>query len=133
MNEIIRNIIYILITGVGVVLIKELMTLVNKKIDDIQLNIDVKDHEKLNKYIDGVQNVVNDVVLSVSQTYVDSLKSSGKFDATSQEEAKNKAIELATKMITEESKKAVVVLYGDFDTYLDSLIEAMVKKNKTTE
>ena len=130
MENILLDIIYILITGVGIVLTKYIVDLLNTKINEAQTNTKIADYDVLNKYIDSAQEIISNIVLSVSQTYVDSLKSSGKFDKESQAIAKNKAVELAKNMITEESKNAIIILYGDFDAYLDNIIESCVKKNK---
>ena len=130
MENILLDIIYILITGVGIVLTKYIVDLLNTKINEAQTNTKIADYDVLNKYIDSAQEIISNIVLSVSQTYVDSLKASGKFDAESQAIAKNKAVELAKNMITEESKNAIIILYGDFDAYLDNIIESCVKKNK---
>lgn len=69
-------------------------------------------------------------VLTVSQTYVDELKRQGKFDKQAQETAKQMAIDKAKSLITEEAKNAVTLLYGDFEAYLNSQIEALVRENK---
>ena len=39
-------------------------------------------------------------------------------------------IDMAKKMITEETKNAIIQVYGDFDVFLNSCIESMVKENK---
>ena len=130
MKDIILDIMYILITGVGIVLTKYVIDLLNSKINEAQSNTKIADYDVLNKYIDSAQEIISNIVLSVSQTYVDSLKASGRFDVESQTIAKNKAVELAKNMITEESKNAIIILYGDFDAYIDNIIESCVKKNK---
>ena len=130
MKDILLDIIYILVTGAGVILVKYIVDLLNSKINEAQVNTKIADYEVLNKYIDSAQEIIGNIVLSVSQTYVDSLKASGDFTKDAQIEAKNKAVELAKSMITEESKNAIIVIYGDFDKYLDSVIESCVKKNK---
>ena len=93
MENILLDIIYILITGVGIVLTKYIVDLLNTKINEAQTNTKIADYDVLNKYIDSAQEIISNIVLSVSQTYVDSLKASGKFDAESQAIAKNKAVE----------------------------------------
>ena len=132
MEELIRNIIYLILTGVGVALVKEVLTFINKKIDEVQANKEITNYQKLNQYVDKTQEIINNVVLSVSQTYTDSLKQSGDFNKEAQEQAKNKAIEMANKLITEESKNAIIVLYGDFNSFVDVMIESFVKQNKDT-
>lgn len=132
MTELIQNILYILITSAGVLLVKCLMDFINAKINELQTEKEIKDNELLNQYIDMVQQVVYDVVLTVSQVYVDSLKSSNSFDKEAQNKAKEMAVEMATTLISEEAKKAIITVYGDVDAYLSSLIESIVKQSKTT-
>lgn len=132
MTELIQNILYILITGVGVLLIKCLMNFINAKIDEVQNNKELAEKEKLNQYIDTAQDVIYNVVLMVTQTYVESLKKSGQFNKEAQIEAKNMAIDMAKELISEEAKNAIILVYNDFDAYLASTIEAIVNQTKTT-
>ena len=132
MSNLIQDILYILITSSGILLIKCLMDFINAKINELQTEKEIKDNELLNQYIDMVQQVVYDVVLTVSQVYVDSLKSSNSFDKEAQNKAKEMAVEMATTLISEEAKKAIITVYGDVDAYLSSLIESIVKQSKTT-
>lgn len=131
MNEALQNILYVLITGVGLVIVKEILRLLNKKVDEAQANSELIKNETLNSYIDHVQRIINDVVLSVSQVYVDELKKHGEFTPDAQLEAKNKAIEMAKNLITEESKNIIILVYGDFDAYLNTMIESLVAQHKT--
>ena len=109
MNEALQNILYVLITGVGLVIVKEILRLLNKKVDEAQANSELIKNETLNSYIDHVQRIINDVVLSVSQVYVDELKKHGEFTSEAQIEAKNKAVEMAKTLITEESKNIIIL------------------------
>lgn len=126
-NEIIRNIIYIILTGIAVPLAKYLVTLLQVKANEITASIE---DEKTRTYVDSALQAISNAVVSVNQTYVDSLKKSGNFDEAAQKEAKEKAIEVAKKLITADVKEAVAKVYGDFDQYLDTTIEALVRENK---
>ena len=128
--EMLLDILYAVITCCGVIIAKEIINFINKKIDEIQINTEIKNHEKLNDYINDAQKIISDVVLTVSQVYVESLKKSGNFDEAAQKEAKDMAIDIATKLISEEAKNAINVLYGDFSDYLDVAIESMVNQSK---
>lgn len=130
MQNVLENICYIIITGCGIALARYIVSLVNKKVDEIQINTEIKNNEKLNQYVNLAQDAISNAVLSVSQVYVDSLKASGSFTEEAQAEAKERAVERAKKLITEESKNAIIILYGDFDSYLDSMIEAVVRASK---
>lgn len=106
------------------------MTVLNKKIDELQTNDELAKYKQLNGYIDSAQAVVENVVLAVNQTYVDTLKQSGSFTVDAQAEAKDKAIKMAKEMLSKESKEAITVLYNDLDKYLSVVIESIVKQNK---
>ena len=133
MAEFIQELLYIVITGVGVLLVKCLIKFINKKIDELQIEKEIKDNELLNQYIDTVQQVVYDVVLMVTQTYVENLKQHGNFDKEAQKHAKEMALETAKALISEEAKNAIITVYGDLDLYLSNLLESIVNQNKTTK
>lgn len=94
-----------------------------------QINTQVK-NEKLNKYLETALDAVNQAVLAVSQTYVDTLKENGKLSVAAQNEAKSRAVEIAASLITNDTQNAIKQLYGDFDKWLDSTIERFVNINK---
>lgn len=130
LKEIFSIIVYVLITGAGVVIVKKILDCINASIDDIQTNTKLAEYEKLNKIIDNVQSVMTTIVQSVNQTFVDGLKKSGVFTKESATEAKNMALDMADTLITEESIQAIEQVYGDANAYLDSLIETLVKELK---
>lgn len=73
---------------------------------------------------------VEQAVLFVAQTYVDSLKRSGKFDITAQQKALLTAKTAAIEMINDNMKAAIEDGYGSFDTWLDTRIEQTVRATK---
>ena len=75
-------------------------------------------------------DTVSNTVLYVMQTYVDSLKTKGEFDALAQQEAFNKAKERAKNLINEYAKEAIELQYGDFSMWLDTEIEKDVHDYK---
>lgn len=130
LKQIFELVAYTVITGCGLAIIKKVIDVANVKIDELQEVTELKKYEKLNKYIDDAQNVVATVVTSIAGTFVDSLKKSGNFSKEAQKEAKNQAIEISKSLITEEMKNAITVARGDFDVYLDNLIEQIVREIK---
>lgn len=125
--EVLQPILYTVITTVvSVVAMYVSKFLITKR---KQINTQVE-NDKLNTYLDMALSAVNDAVLTISQTYVDSLKKSGKFDIEAQNLAKNKAIDTATALMTEDVRKAIDKMYGDFNLWLDTAIESSVKENK---
>lgn len=127
LREFIQEALYLVVTGIVPLLITYIILFLKSKIKEQQEKID---NENLNKYITIATDAISMAVLTVSQTYVDELKRQGKFDKQAQEVAKQMAIDKAKSLITEEAKNAVTLLYGDFEAYLNSQIEALVRENK---
>ena len=80
--------------------------------------------------IDGAMNLVEKVVDYVSQTYVDSLKKEGKFDAAAQQNAYNKAVDALEKLMDDDMKRVLIDVYGDLATWMKVAIESYIKNNK---
>lgn len=134
MNELLKEIaelfLFTIITGCGIAVINKVITFLNEKIDDLQKTKTFVEHEKLNQYIDYAQEAIISAVTSVSQTYVDSLKKSGQFDKTAANNAKKQAIEIAEKLISDNSKIAIETVFGNFEEYINNKIEAVIKSEK---
>lgn len=80
-------------------------------------------------WIERAAEIIEQIVLQVQQTYVLSLKARGEFTPEAAKEAKNRAIEMANKLIAEELKNAIDDIYGSFDEWLDVQIEKSVLIN----
>ena len=74
-----------------------------------------------------------DIVIMVSQTFVDSLKESGNFDKEAQAKAFNMAKTAALNGMSDSMKKYIDKYCGGLDEWLRIQIEAWVKKNKIEE
>lgn len=127
MKDVLMNILYTIVVGCGTAVTSFLCVFIKNKIGEITSKIE---NQKVSEYINAATNVVSDAVLTVSQTYVDALKKEGKFSQKAQIEAKEKAVEIATKLITEDGKNAIEKVYGDFAEWLSTTIESNVKANK---
>lgn len=125
--DILETILYTVITTALPIIITHITKFLTVKKEQINAQIE---NEKLNIYLKTALEAVNQAVFTVSQTYVDSLKEKGDFSIEAQTEAKNKAIETAAAIITNDTKNAIKQLYGDFDKWLDSAIEKFVNINK---
>ena len=86
--------------------------------------------EKAKKYLDMIGETIVDCVLATNQTYVDSLKAQGAFDAEAQKIAFQKTYDMVIKFLTNETKEYITVVYGDITEYLTSKIEAQVNLSK---
>ena len=130
MTDVFTNLCYIIISSCGIALAKYICSVINQKINEIQISTELKQYEKLNQYLDSAQEAISNVVLTITQTYVETLKKQGCFNEAAQMEAKNRAVTMAKQLLTEESQKAIIAVYGDLNVYLDTAIEALVQFNK---
>ena len=125
MNEIIISIISVVITSVVLPLITlggtKLIQLINQKIKD----------EKTRNLLTGLSTIVERSVRSVTQTYVDSLKKSGKFDQKAQQVALTLAKEEVLKELNQETKLFIETNYGSINDFVTTQIESTINLIKT--
>lgn len=126
-----KNIVYTLfltlLAVVGLPLVAYLITTASAFLRSKAEEIKDKHSREL---IEQAITAVEQAVLFVMQTYVDSLKSSGKFDITAQQKALLTAKTAAIEMINDNMKAAIEDGYGSFDTWLDTRIEQTVRATK---
>ena len=125
MNEIIISIISVVVTSVVLPLITlggtKLIQLINQKIKD----------EKTRNLLTGLSTIVERSVRSVTQTYVDSLKKSGKFDPKAQLIALSLAKEEVLKELNQETKSFIETNYGSINDFVTTQIESTINLIKT--
>ena len=129
-NELFLNILYICLTCIIPLLVKYIIAYLTSRAREFSETLD---NTILREYVNDATNIIGKIVLEVSQTYVDALKKAGQFNAESQKIAKDMAVNKAKELITEESKNAIIRLYGDFEAWINTSIEATVKENKIHE
>lgn len=127
MNETIQTILTAILVAAIPVITSEFVKFLKAQVQGIK---EKTKQEKLNKYIERAGKIITDVVEAISQTTVETLKKQGVFDKEKQKEAFNKAKREILEILTEESKEALKEAYGDLDTWLQSQIEANVKRTK---
>lgn len=100
---------------------------VNAKSAEIKTNID---DATLKKYMDMLTQTITDCVIATNQTYVESLKAQGRFDA----EAQKKAFELTSSavmnILSTDAQEYLSSAVGDLNAYITKKIEAEVNANK---
>lgn len=96
----------------------------------IETNRSQEEKELASKYLDMVEKTVADCVMATNQTYVDSLKAEGKFDADAQKIAFNNTLNAVLAILSEDAKIYLTQIFGDLNIYLTNLIESQVKINK---
>lgn len=129
-KEFIQQLLYLVATGVLPILTLYIVTLLKVKIKEQTALLDGEEYAQLKEYINVATDVIGQVVIEVNQTFVDKLKVSGAFTEEAMIEAKNLAVEKCKELISENSKKAIETVYNDFETYLNSKIEELVRVNK---
>lgn len=129
-SEMLNYVLYVVLTVILPVVAKYAVDLIKTKIKESNIIADATKNEDLSKIIEGALSDVMDAVLYINQVYVDSLKSSGKFDKEAQQEAFNRAYKEALNMISDEAKKVIEQLYGSFDKWLKLKIESSVNMAK---
>jgi hypothetical protein len=103
-------------TGLGIV-----FTAIYKAIQEY-----VKD-KKVQKYLVIATDCVSDAVLDIAQTFIDKIKEE-EWNEDTKQEAFNKAKEKALKHLGITGKALLEEALGDFDGWINSKIEAEVKR-----
>lgn len=101
---------------------------VNAKSAEIGTNVK---NETQKKYLEMLNNTITDCVIATTQTYVDSLKKQGTFDAEAQKVAFTMTYESVVKLLTDEATEYLNEAVGDLQLYITQKIEAEVNLNKT--
>ena len=109
------------------ILTSYLITFIRMKKQEL---VNKTEDEKAKKYLDMIGETIVDCVLATNQTYVDSLKAQGAFDAEAQKIAFQKTYDMVIKFLSAEAQEYIAEAYGDITEYLTSKIEAQVKLNK---
>lgn len=96
-----------------------------------ELEINAKhDNDVLAKYVRMLSETITDCVIATNQTYVESLKAQGSFDADAQKVAFQKTFDSVMAVLSAEAKEYLSEAYGDLATYITNRIEAEVNVNK---
>jgi hypothetical protein len=128
LNELLMTIIQAVIIPAIPIVVAYLVKLLKAKTEQTATKIS---NELVRQYLQEAIDSVLQAVTYVSQTYVDSLKKQGKFDAEAQKIAFNTAKDIALQLLTENAKNLITDLYGDLTVWLDTKIEQTVKEQKT--
>lgn len=126
--EHVLNICYIFITAAVPVLTTYICKFLYEK---WTANKQTVQNKNVQDTLDQVISMVLNCVIAVNQTFADELKKKGEFNENTAKEAFDMCKNMAIKMLSEDAKKIIMDVYGDVDTYLDTLIESTVKQVKT--
>ena len=89
------------------------------------------DNDLIDKYVAMLAVTIENCVIATNQTYVESLKQAGKFDAEAQKTAFNMTKNAVMAILSDEAKKYLENAVGDLNEYITQQIEATVKVNKS--
>jgi len=128
LNELLMTLIQVVIIPAIPVLVAFLVKLLKAKAQQTTVKVN---NELVRQYLQEAIDAVLQAVTYTAQTYVDSLKKQGKFDAEAQKIAFNTAKDIALQLLTEDAKNLITDLYGDLTVWLDTKIEQTVKEQKT--
>lgn len=92
--------------------------------------VETRNNELEKKYINMLNDTICDCVIATTQTYVDSLKKQGSFDAEAQKAAFTMTYEAVIKLLTDEASEYLTNAIGDLQLYITQKIEAQVNLNK---
>ena len=120
MNDILINIISAVVTTV----LLPLITWAGTKLIQY-IGTKVK-NEKAAALLTTATTIVLNAVRSVFQTYVESLKASGSFNAEAQKTALSKAKDIALSQLGEDVKEYISSTYGNLDGWLTNQIESTI-------
>lgn len=97
------------------------------KAKEIMLKVN---NDTADKYIQMFTETVCTCVITTNQTYVESLKTQGQFDAEAQKVAFEKTKNAVLAVLADDAKDYLTNMVGDFNAYLEQTIEATVNASK---
>ena len=126
-QELVSTIFQVCIIPLLGVLTTFVVSWINAKTKNLQAQTD---NELANKYIALLDTVISNCVIMVTQTYVETLKEQGRFDAEAQQIAFQKCYEMVLLSLTEEANEVLNEVIGDLTVYITSKIESEIVNNK---
>lgn len=83
-----------------------------------------------NKYTELISDTIIQCVIATNQTYVETLKKEGKFDAEAQEKAFEITKQAVLTVLTNQARDFIEITYGDVEAWLNQQIEAAINTCK---
>lgn len=131
MNELLREtlstLLYVIITICVPFFLKCIFDILREKINgQIANNEYLQSSAMLSQVLDLTERVVDEI----NQTYVDSLKKSGKFDKEAQQTAMDDAMTYLQSLISTDLREFIESNYNDLEKFLITQIESCIARKK---
>ena len=124
---IISEIFQVVLIPLLALLVKYFGQFVHTKAEEIKQK---NDDATFQKYITMLDNTIVNAVTATTQTYVESLKAQGKFDAEAQKTAFDMSYKAIMSVLGEEAKNYLSSAVGDLNKYITDAIERQVNVSK---
>ena len=125
--DLLQEILIAVITCVIPILALNAERIIKTKQQEISNRI-VNDH--LKDAFNVAVNIIEDVTMETTGTYVDALKKAGKFDKEAQQIALKMSVDKAKHLISTDGVEAINTFVGDLDTFIVTKIESFIRSNK---
>lgn len=100
---------------------------VQKQIELLQKELESKELQDFGEYLIILEDIVSSVILSIQQTYVEQLKKDNAWTVERQKEAFEIARQRVEAQLTEKGRVLLEKGLGDYEEFLDDLIESYVQ------
>lgn len=126
-QEIVTTLFEVAIIPILIILTRYFVTWISTKVEELKTKTD---NELFQKYISLLGQTVIQCVTTTQQTYVDSLKQQGKFDAEAQKKAFEDTYKAVLELLPNEAWNYLDNICLDLNEYIKTMIESEVYFNK---
>lgn len=88
------------------------------------------ENETVDTYLNRAYSMLEDIVVTTTETYVKSLKADGKFDIEEQQKAFEITKSTFEQVASEEIKNAIKTTVSDYDAWVKNTVEAIIANTK---
>ena len=88
------------------------------------------ENETVDTYLNRAYSMLEDIIVTTTETYVKSLKADGKFDIEEQQKAFEITKSAFEQVASEEIKNAIKTTVSDYDAWVKNTVEAIIANTK---
>lgn len=123
LNDILQDVLYAVVTGALVTIVRCVFMLIRAKVNSIQLDQRIK-------CLPLIEDMIEASVNTVAQSYVDDLKAAGSFGTEEARIAKERARDLLYQSLSQNMQNVIGTMSNDVDAYINMKIESQIKNSK---